>query len=152
MKTAITVILIIVAVAAVLFFLPLIIMFFSYVFGIDMDEDGGLHECIGCPNESDYCTEECRIYKKSIKRDWQEWKRTKNRKDTYRNTPRENRRRKKQKGGQALKQLTLGSLFDGIGGFCYAAGIPSGIDTGCTIKPLWAAEVEPNCIDNKIPL
>lgn len=34
MKTAITVILIIVAVAAVLFFLPLIIMFFSYVFGI----------------------------------------------------------------------------------------------------------------------
>lgn len=53
----------------------------------------------------------------------------------------------KQKGGQALKQLTLGSLFDGIGGFCYAAGIPSGIDTGCTIKPLWAAEVEPNCID-----
>lgn len=46
-----------------------------------------------------------------------------------------------------MKQLTLGSLFDGIGGFCYAAGIPSGIDTGCTIKPLWAAEVEPNCID-----
>ena len=45
-----------------------------------------------------------------------------------------------------MKQLTLGSLFDGIGGFCYAAGIPSGIDTGCTIKPLWAAEVEPNCI------
>lgn len=68
MKTAITVILIIVAVAAVLFFLPLIIMFFSYVFGIDMDEDGGLHECIGCPNESDYCTEECRIYKKYQKR------------------------------------------------------------------------------------
>lgn len=46
-----------------------------------------------------------------------------------------------------MKQLTLGSLFDGIGGFCYAAGIPSEIDTGCTIKPLWAAEVEPNCID-----
>ena len=46
-----------------------------------------------------------------------------------------------------MNQLTLGSLFDGIGGFCYAAGIPSGIDTGCTIKPLWAAEVEPNCID-----
>lgn len=46
-----------------------------------------------------------------------------------------------------MKQLTLGSLFDGIGGFCYAAGIPSRIDTGCTIKPLWAAEVEPNCID-----
>ena len=61
MKTAITTILIIVAVAAVLFFLPLIIMFFSYVFGIDMDEDG-------CPNESDYCTEECRIYKKYQKR------------------------------------------------------------------------------------
>ena len=46
-----------------------------------------------------------------------------------------------------MKQLTLGSLFDGIGGFCYAAGIPSGIDTGCTIKPIWAAEVEQNCID-----
>lgn len=46
-----------------------------------------------------------------------------------------------------MKRLTLGSLFDGIGGFCYAAGIPSGIDTRCTIKPLWAAEVEPNCID-----
>lgn len=33
-------------------------------------------------------------YTKGIKKDWQEWKRTKNRKDTYRNTPRENRRRK----------------------------------------------------------
>lgn len=93
MKTAITVILIIVAVAAVLFFLPLIIMFFSYVFGIDMDEDGGLHECIGCPNESDYCTEECRIYKKYQKR-LARMEEDKDRKDTYRNTPRENRRRK----------------------------------------------------------
>ena len=36
--------------------------------------------------------------------------------------------------------LTLGSLFDGIGGFCLGA-----IMTG-EIKPLWAAEVEPNCI------
>ena len=49
MKTIITVILIIVAVAAVLFILPFAIMLFSYVFGIDMDENGGLHECIGCP-------------------------------------------------------------------------------------------------------
>ena len=49
MKTIITAILIIVAVAAVLFILPFAIMFFSYVFGIDMDENGGLHECIGCP-------------------------------------------------------------------------------------------------------
>ena len=49
MKTIITVILIIVAVAAVLFILPFAIIFFSYVFGIDMDENGGLHECIGCP-------------------------------------------------------------------------------------------------------
>jgi DNA (cytosine-5)-methyltransferase 1 len=40
-----------------------------------------------------------------------------------------------------LKELTLGSLFDGIGGFCYAAVL-----TG-RIKALWAAEVEPNCID-----
>lgn len=46
MKTIITAILIIVAVAAVLFILPFAIMFFSYVFGIDMDENGGLHECI----------------------------------------------------------------------------------------------------------
>ena len=37
-------------------------------------------------------------------------------------------------------ELTLVSLFDGIGGFCYAAQL-----TG-KIKPLWAAEVEPNCI------
>lgn len=39
-----------------------------------------------------------------------------------------------------VAELTLGSLFDGIGGFCYAAQL-----TG-KIKPLWAAEVEPNCI------
>ena len=83
-------------------------------------------------------------YTKSIKRDWQEWKRTKNRKDTYRNTPRENRRRKTERRASVE---TINTRFDGIGGFCYAAGIPSGIDTGCTIKPLWAAEVEPNCID-----
>ena len=34
------------------------------------------------------------------------------------------------------KQLTLGSLFDGIGGFPLA-GILSGI------KPVWASEIEP---------
>lgn len=39
------------------------------------------------------------------------------------------------------RELTLGSLFDGIGGFCYAAYL-----TG-RIKPIWAAEIEPNCID-----
>ena len=39
------------------------------------------------------------------------------------------------------RELTLGSLFDGIGGFCYAAYL-----TG-RIKPVWAAEIEPNCID-----
>lgn len=39
------------------------------------------------------------------------------------------------------KELTLGSLFDGIGGFCYAAVL-----TG-RIKPIWAAEIEPSCID-----
>ena len=38
-------------------------------------------------------------------------------------------------------ELTLGSLFDGIGGFCYAARL-----TG-RIKPVWAAEIEPNCIN-----
>lgn len=40
-----------------------------------------------------------------------------------------------------MKELTLGSLFDGIGGFCYAATL-----TG-RIKPIWAAEIEPSCID-----
>lgn len=37
--------------------------------------------------------------------------------------------------------LTLGSLFDGIGGFCYAAQL-----TG-RITPIWAAEIEQSCID-----
>ena len=45
------------------------------------------------------------------------------------------------KGAVALRELTLGSLFDGIGGFCYAATL-----TG-RIKPIWAAEIEPSCID-----
>ena len=40
-----------------------------------------------------------------------------------------------------MQELTLGSLFDGIGGFCYAAYL-----TG-RIKPVWAAEIETNCID-----
>lgn len=44
-------------------------------------------------------------------------------------------------------ELTLGSLFDGIGGFCYGAGIPSGIKTIGNIKPVWAAEIEPSCIN-----
>ena len=48
---------------------------------------------------------------------------------------------------QTLKQLTLGSLFDGIGGFCYAAGMPSGIAQEYSIRPVWAAEVEQNCIN-----
>lgn len=39
-----------------------------------------------------------------------------------------------------MQELTLGSLFDGIGGFCYAAQL-----TG-RIKPIWAAEIEPSCI------
>ena len=40
-----------------------------------------------------------------------------------------------------MQELTLGSLFDGIGGFCYAAQL-----TG-RITPIWAAEIEPSCID-----
>ncbi len=44
-------------------------------------------------------------------------------------------------------ELTLGSLFDGIGGFCYGTTIPSGLQVLGKIKPLWAAEVEPNCIN-----
>lgn len=38
-----------------------------------------------------------------------------------------------------MKKLTLGSLFDGIGGFPLAA-------QRCGIKTLWASEIEPNCI------
>lgn len=36
--------------------------------------------------------------------------------------------------------LTLGSLFDGIGGFPLAASC-------CGIEPLWASEIEPHCIE-----
>lgn len=36
-------------------------------------------------------------------------------------------------------QLTLGSLFDGIGGFPYAASFYG-------IKPLWASEIVPECV------
>lgn len=38
-----------------------------------------------------------------------------------------------------MKQLTLGSLFDGIGGFPLAGALAG-------IKTLWAAEIEPSCI------
>lgn len=38
-----------------------------------------------------------------------------------------------------MQQLTLGSLFDGIGGFGLAA-------SKVGIKPVWAAEVDPSCI------
>lgn len=38
-----------------------------------------------------------------------------------------------------MNQLTLGSLFDGIGGFPLAA-------QRCGIRTLWASEIEPNCI------
>jgi len=37
------------------------------------------------------------------------------------------------------KQLTLGSLFDGIGGFPYAASFYG-------IRPIWASEIVPECI------
>lgn len=37
------------------------------------------------------------------------------------------------------KILTLGSLFDGIGGFPFAASIVG-------IKPVWAAEIDPACV------
>lgn len=39
-----------------------------------------------------------------------------------------------------MKTLTLGSLFDGIGGFPLAA-------QRCGIKTVWASEIEPNCIE-----
>lgn len=37
-------------------------------------------------------------------------------------------------------KLTLGSLFDGIGGFPLAA-------SRCGIEPVWASEIEPHCIE-----
>lgn len=39
-----------------------------------------------------------------------------------------------------MRTLTLGSLFDGIGGFPLAA-------QRCGIKTVWASEIEPNCVD-----
>ncbi|GHV06284.1 hypothetical protein FACS1894217_04640 [Clostridia bacterium] len=39
-----------------------------------------------------------------------------------------------------MRELTLGSLFDGIGGFPLAA-------KKCGIRTVWASEIEPNCID-----
>ncbi len=39
-----------------------------------------------------------------------------------------------------MRTLTLGSLFDGIGGFPLAA-------QRCGIKTLWASEIEPNCVE-----
>lgn len=38
-----------------------------------------------------------------------------------------------------MKQMTLGSLFDGSGGFPLAGSL-------CQIKPVWASEIEPFCI------
>lgn len=35
--------------------------------------------------------------------------------------------------------LTLGSLFDGIGGFPFAGSL-------CGVRPVWAAEIEPSCV------
>lgn len=93
MKTAITVILIIVAVAAVLFFLPLIIMFFSMYLVLIWTRTADYMNVSGVRMKA-IIAQKSAGYTKSTKRDWQEWKRTKNRKDTYRNTPRENRRRK----------------------------------------------------------
>ena len=37
---------------------------------------------------------------------------------------------------KTAKQMTLGSLFDGIGGFPLAA-------VRCGVEPLWASEIEP---------
>lgn len=39
-----------------------------------------------------------------------------------------------------MRTLTLGSLFDGIGGFPLAA-------QRCGIKTLWASEIDPNCVE-----
>lgn len=65
MKTIIATVLIICIVAAVIFILPLLIMFCSYVFGIEMDEYGNLRECIGCPEYDKRGCGECKINKKA---------------------------------------------------------------------------------------
>ena len=41
--------------------------------------------------------------------------------------------------GRRLREITLGSLFDGIGGFPYAASFYG-------IRSLWASEIEPSCV------
>ena len=41
---------------------------------------------------------------------------------------------------QELYKLTMGSLFDGIGGFPLAA-------QRCGIRPMWASEIEPFPVD-----
>lgn len=145
MKTAITVILIIVAVAAVLFFFHSLLCFsLMYLVLIwtrtadYMNVSGVRMKAIIAQKSAGYTKVSKEIGKNG---------RGQRTGKILTGIRQEKTGEEKQKGGQALKQLTLGSLFDGIGGFCYAAGIPSGIDTGCTIKPLWAAEVEPNCID-----
>lgn len=40
---------------------------------------------------------------------------------------------------EKINEMTLGSLFDGIGGFPFAATIVG-------IKPIWASEIDPACI------
>ena len=65
MRTVIIAIFIMVILAAVLFILPLAIMFFSYIFGIDMNEQGDLLECIGCPvNDKRICEHNCNFVKR----------------------------------------------------------------------------------------
>ena len=52
--------------------LGLIISLLRFLFTIEVDDDGGIHECIGChsydniPTQADYC-ENCKIYKKAQK-------------------------------------------------------------------------------------
>lgn len=93
MKTAITVILIIVAVAAVLFFFHSLLCFSLMYLVLIWTRTADYMNVSGVRMKA-IIAQKSAGYTKSIKRDWQEWKRTKNRKDTYRNTPRENRRRK----------------------------------------------------------
>lgn len=65
MRTVIIAIFIMVILAAVLFILPLAIMFFSYIFGIDINEQGDLMEYIGCPvNDKSICEHNCSFVKK----------------------------------------------------------------------------------------
>ena len=97
MRTVIIAISIMVIVVAVLFILPFAIMFFSYIFGIDMNEQGNLLECIGCPvNDKRICEHNCNFVKR-IRRKNEREKRRKNEREERRKRKNATKRRRQNK-------------------------------------------------------